>query len=562
MLSFQKSSFRGGLHQHTYSTRLDPSEYFLLVNGRTRRDVVEGIKSPRQDTSLQPGKLQGCYAAGNLVLLFIAGEAFIRDYSIVGSVFQQITTFSRMSQTVDFIYAELVPSSTVNFQRTLASASPSAEIVLTAPITKSPAVAAVCQDGINQPRLILTDNSARITKNYQEWTQDEPEYVPIGRQMAFSNGVLYTVSPNGLEIFRSCSGQPLNYMVNINSNGNKQPAESDGGAVSVSHAVSSNPITGIIGIGLAEFSGLFVSTLYSSHFVIPEVTRLLFGEPTFSNIELFSTGMVNQFCLVDLLGDTGFIDLSGIRSFNATQQIRNEGKNAPFSAEIAPLLGSNIQNICAAVESDNYAIFALQTIYGSAFLWYDTLNQSYTSIDIFPEITGKIKQFCVLKIQGMRKLFFITDDNKFYEYEASTITAAGSFFVGEWTGLSALEPRNCELKPEELKVVVSNAEADGELVAELFVDRKSVGRVTKPVTQALTTGVAIQPYGNASNNVDTVETLTFNFREIAKSGWKFAVFLSWNFKGEITDISATAQEILPRNSVSQQAKELEVFNRI
>jgi len=76
-------------------------------------------------------------------------------------------------------------------------------------------------------------------------TEDRREYVPVGKQMLWHDGILYVVSPNGKQIFRSVTGRPLDFMVNITPSGDKDPLEAVGGASSVSHSVDFEPITSI-----------------------------------------------------------------------------------------------------------------------------------------------------------------------------------------------------------------------------------------------------------------------------------------------------------------------------
>src|SRR6267142_72310 len=111
----------------------------------------------------------------------------------------------------------------------------------------------VVQDGINQPQLITYDTenqlfTSRVSKNYNDWQNtstnaNDREYVPIGRQMMMFNQTLCMKSIDGKSMFRSVTGRPLDFMVNVDIFGNKQPSESVGGASSVAQAFDFDEIT-------------------------------------------------------------------------------------------------------------------------------------------------------------------------------------------------------------------------------------------------------------------------------------------------------------------------------
>jgi hypothetical protein len=178
-------------------------------------------------------------------------------------------------------------------------------------------------------------------------------------------------------------------------------------------------------------NGFFVSTLRDSTKVVPDFSSLVWGEPQFDNVPLFPTGALNQFSFVDVLGDSAFIDFTGVRSFNAVTQFRYEGKNSPFSRKVYNLFKDVTQTTPCCGRFDNYILFAVETIYGSAVLIYDEIAQAWVGLDLFPGVAA-IKQFAEIKTRTARRLLFITTDHKLYEAYASPVTAPLKIYVGEW----------------------------------------------------------------------------------------------------------------------------------
>src|SRR5436190_2677405 len=326
-LTFIQKSFSGGINRQVDATRLADNEYSLMINGRNRFDVISPIRSPVLANDLPLGNYQGVYGAENFTIAFISGKAYYRNVS-TSLVWNLISGF-QLSADVEFIFAELVPASTINFKRVPTSDIRNASINLTSIVSGSP-TALIVSDGVSQPQLIFADGTTRMTKKYSEWSNSDlsqREYVPIMRQMLYQDGILYGISPDGKFIYHSVTGRPVDYMINIDKDGNKLPLESDGGALSVAHAVDFNEITALSRLNTPDGS-FFISTKKSSYIVKPDFNNLIFGEPTFNTQYLFSTGCLNNFSMIDILGDSALIDFAGIRSFNAILNTFNEGRNA------------------------------------------------------------------------------------------------------------------------------------------------------------------------------------------------------------------------------------------
>lgn len=518
-LTFIKSDFSGGMNRQNDSTKLQENQYPLLVNARCRYNAIEPILKPRQESNGLPAsaRFQGVYAAGSIILVFAYGRAYYRDYNAATETFMQVPNLL-MDASVDTIFVEFVPASNRNFSRSI-SGAPNSNITLGNTITQTPQCAIV-QDGVNQPWIINSDGTARVTQNYNQWTTTNREYVPIGKQMLYHNGILYIVSSNGTQIYRSVTGRPLDFVVAVDDTGNKA-----GDASAVSHAVDYGAITCLKSLN-TDANAIFVGTAHRSYMMVPDVNSTIFGEPTFNNIPLFTTGPLNQFSFIELLGDSAFITFSGMRSFNAVMQLKREGKNAPFNSEIAPLLQDIIQQNVAAVNFDDYAIFHVNTVYGNVSLIYDTLIGKWTAVDKLSGIPS-IKQFAEIKTVGTRKLFFITATG-LYEYFGDTSVEKAGWYFGDF-----ITPQvDIQHKPELLNLVFSEPLQVGEVNTKVFVD-SMVGTEHR---SAITNIVAAQsagmnfPFGISSKDRIRVIKQDINRN---KTGHKLGVYIEWDFNAKL-----------------------------
>ncbi len=209
------------------------------------------------------------------------------------------------------------------------------------------------------------------------------EYVPIGKQMAFHGGKLYVASADGTKLYHSVSGRPLDFMVPLNEAGDKiHEDETSGGVEAVAYTISNDPITCLKSLNTEE---LFVGAENSSYSVKPDTVNTIFGEPTFTKKFLFNTGPVNQNSVIDLLGDTAFIDKHGIRSFNAVQQSETIARDDIFSRPISDIFDNVAQDgsFQCAVVHDGYALFHVLTNLPDQYLTvvYDMATKKFVSLD-------------------------------------------------------------------------------------------------------------------------------------------------------------------------------------
>lgn len=551
-LQFVQQSFRGGMDQSVDPTRIPANCYPLLINGRSRYDLIETVRAPRQLTTLPLGTYQGVYAAANFAVLFISGQAYYRDYSIAGSQFSRIDPFL-MSPTAYTIWAELVPASTLNYKRVPVNTDITSPVSLTSLVSATPQ-ALIAQDGISQPWIITPDAKARVTQTYAQWTVDNREYVPVGRQMLYSGGILYTVAANQVDIYRSVSGRPLDFMVNVTTpDGDKSSSdEAVGGAPSTSHRVGYNPITCLAQLNTPD-GGFFVSTARDATKVVPDFNSLIFGEPQFDNAFLFPSGVLNQFSFTDILGDSVFIDFTGVRSFNAVSQFRWEGKNSPFSAKVSNLFRNVTQDRPCVGTFDNYTLFAVNTIYGTGVLVYDEIAQAWVGLDLYPGV-GAIKQFAEIKTDTFRQLVFITHDNKYYEAFLGT-TAPLKLYAGEWT---SQDPKVTQIG-QTVKVVLSDVKEDGTFSITPYTDRFKETTIPMPVLATLPTNplpLAI-PFGVATR--DTVRVKTADIGRVQHS-WKIGLLLEMDFEATISHIALTAEKETQDADPEEEAEAFSRFN--
>lgn len=552
-LTFLQNSFIGGLNQQIDGSRLQSNEYGLLINGRSRFDVIEQTTNPVNVTLAGWTKIQGGYAAGSLLLVFADGKAYYRDFSVDGTTFIQVPDF-QMSATADVLYACLVPSSTINGLRKLNASLKSVEgpILLTGTSSASPQ-AVIVQDGVNQPWIIFPNGTARVSLNYNQWSVANREYIPIGKQMLWHDGILYIVSPDGLQIYRSVTGRPMDFMVIIKSDGDKEALEADGGAAAISHKVDYSPITAIGTLNSPD-GDFYVSTARTSYSVRPTFDITPYGEPYFSNFALFSTGAVNQFSICDILGDYAVIDYSGIRSFNAVQQFRIEGRNAPFSSKISKLLAGIKQEHPASITFDNYGLFAVETIFGRGIMVFDTLTRQWTSLDLFEELKyATVKMFAEIKTSVTRRLFAITEGAVYELYSEDANASQVGYYSPEFSSTDPGENHKPVLVQLSFLDVIENGSCYLTLIGDELAGtrfRRSVGFGTTPVVGA------IPPV--TSRNADKTREVAFYVFDRARTSWKTGLYIQWSFSGKLASVKMIANSEKIGVPLNQQVNEAQL----
>lgn len=520
--------------QYTFSALnmfLDPikrseGDYIYLSNGRSRFNIIRPIKKSKLFTT-KFNNIQGISYLGNYLIIIADGEVYFKDITIDSEQLYKITRDSDI--TIDknsTLWLCQVPSSTINYTRKI---DENGNVIFDKYSSPSE-MGIIVQDGVNQPLIITPNFHIRKINNYNQWTQDNREYVPIGRQMIFSNGILYIVSPDKKRIYHSVSGRPLDFMVVIDSDGNKLSDEKSGNADAVSFQVDLDDVTNISNIN-NNYGGFFLSTARTSYIVIPNTSIILFGEPTYGFKKLFDVGCINYKSIIDILGDTVFIETNGIRSFNAIFNSTQAGNNSIFSRSIARLLDGIIQSddiACVGVYED-YALFSLKTVNGNAIAVYDMLMQSFSSVD-YLSIDGNIKYF--LYHPYTQRLLFYTDTGYIYEYSSTNDTeyeqcefTAGQFSTGEG---------RVTHKAIYFKLLVSGNEA-GIIKYIVTVDGKDLKEHYAYVNPSIENNVILHiPDGIA--------------------GWRTAITIKWSFNMSLSAVEMIADVMAEQSAHSTKVR--------
>ena len=597
MADYKQTSFSGGINLLLDDTRLPVSfkykegdtpyditynQYRLGVNTRTRFDVCSPINSSVEDKLAPQGIKQAILTFGNYVILFVSGTAWYQLNGTTG--WTQINGFL-MSKTAPRYWTCAIPLTTTNYGRLanpvsstilVPSASGGINQIQTNQIAgtfgNNPGL--LVQDGVSQPRFIYINSNGsvqcKITQTYNEWTYtidssynvtvDKREYVPIGTFMEWYNGILFIVDTQFQYIYRSVSGRPLDFVVNVDMNGQK-----GGDATTTSYSVG---VSGITAMRAMPGNSLFVAAGGASAFLVtlnqtPNAPTV-FGEYTFNRQILFNANCITERGIIDIsgspsspnAGDTVFIDANGLRSFNAILALQNEGRNSIFSSTISGLFTgiTNSTTIttttgygwASAITFDNYAIFSVNTVFGYVLVVYDTINNVYQSIDINQLGNHAVKQFAAITISTLA-LYAITDDDRVVQLYISDKFDSPTVRLG---AVSAQDPKK-ELKVTNVRAIFSNIETDASYTCSLFVNnRLSQVAIAKLGYQAPTDPYVGIPIGI---DIDTqTNSIIFSFPNSAQ-GWKAFAVLSWTGTASLVTVSMTTEDLTPMQPLMTQA---------
>jgi hypothetical protein len=536
-----KTNWLGGMNQLSDITKLKEDEYWVLINARIRKNAVEAVNLPLDVTNnlSTVGNIQDITAAGSLLVAFAGGQAF---YKLTNGTWQLITSFA-MGSTTPRVFTALIPSSTVNFTRAVTSST--GTLTLGGAVGATPS-ALIVMDGVRQPWIIFPDGNSRVTGTYLTWSIAVPEYVPVANFPMFYNGVLYAVTSEILtpttgtkynQIVRSVTGAPLNFVIAVTPAGNKTSAnESEGGALAMATNVDYNNITCLAPMN-ANDGGFFVGTQNSSFLVYPDYNNLIYAEPTFRNQSITSIGPLNPDSVVDVLGDVAFVHDTGIRSFNGITQFRFEGRNAPFSGPINSLIDGITQTSSATGTHDNYALFAVTTIYGNGILWYDMLLQKFASLDIYPGV-GTILKFASTLDNGTRDTYFMTATGVYRLFgsdQKATVTLYGSEIVPSDNYKS--------VKMQSLRLGFNGVAIGGTVEASLYVNGQYCNRkvvTINPLPFNAQSSVSIPYNGGLSDGV--FASAEINFMDVAPEGDRVGVMIRFDTDGLLISACAEVQQ--------------------
>lgn len=537
--AYTQVSFSGGMNLFDEIPTIAEDQYGLAFNIRNRSQAPIPIKQAVEDTELPAGLKQGIYAFDVYVLAFVGGAAYFKNIE-EATAWTPIANFA-LSPTVERIYAQAVPASRINYDRKLKEASQAAgnnaesslNVIPDLSIQGSP-YGLVVQDGVNQGYIILPDGTARLLQRYNEWTRSSREYVPVLKQMAYVDGILFGVAAydkdgnaDGKTIYRSVSGRPLDFVVSVTTAGEK-----GGEAFETAHAVGFDEITALIPF---TESSLLVATKNAVTPVLLDFENTIFGEPKFKNPVTIPVGVTNQFSIVSYLSldrilDFFFVDIDGLRSLNSTEQ-GNEGRNSFFSKGIKLALSPK-QEVTAAIVFDDYSLFSIKTIYNEENLVavFDNLRERWVCFDSYN--IGTIKQFAVAKQGTAPTLYAITDDKIYRLFVSETSETATMQFRAISSGDASVQ-----LNLTDIRSVFINSNSTGIVFASAYID----GSILPTVVRERLRGLS------------KVENIRSTFKDSNPLGYTISPQIAWNTQCNLLLIQVDATGDTKKTNVKQQA---------
>jgi hypothetical protein len=558
MLKVQES-FRGGLNLLYADTKIDDDSYQWLINGRNRFDSIEPNLKHEEITDRPIGLLQDMIAVGNVLIIFVAGSSYFKRDT--DTRWTKIPTFA-MSSTATKYWTQTIPGSQFHLVRK-ASEDDARDVIFDTDfkLNGNPACVIV-QDGINQPYIIYYDSNSqtfvsRVTQSYYMWkykiniSTDKREYVPIGKQMMYIDGILFIVSPDSRSIYHSITGRPLDFMVNIDTDGDKMPTEAEGGAASVSFAFDYSEITCIKAVNIQ--SSFILGTAKILRVITLDYNDTIFGEPKPKTSAIIEAGVVNQDSVLEVSGDYSFIDFDGIKTFNAVQQLKFKGRNSEFSLYISKLIEGVKQYKPICVGFDNYCIYNLETKYGNMLVVYDDKMGRWASFDITTLID--VKKFAIVETDTESKLYAITWNNSLYYMYAADDTECVLLRTKAFKVEREVSGKTTaiEHKGQYVRIMFDGGSVDGTVTLIELVDEQESSRETKTLKANLggVTYPVIPPV--IPDNNQSVNNITFSLSE-GLTGKKISYIIIWDNDAKLIDYEVKTSEM--DTSVSQRQQNL------
>ena len=603
---YNQQAFVGGMNLLSDDTRLQPNQYRIGFNLRNRYDKLDLIPSSVEDTLAPTGLKQELVTFGDYLILFVNGKAYYKYYTDTSWV--MVDGF-QMSPVAPRYWTAAVPVSTTNYLR-LSTATTSYATLgnAKAPVSANNISGAaggnlpglLVQDNINQPMFIFLDENdiptARVTQTFAQWSitftdpnntvvqdvivngklvtyGDQREYVPIGNCMAWVNGILYIASQDGNFIYRSVNGRPLDFVVNVPCNLVVNPPYkmADGVAgISIGDATTTSYSVGVGGIsclrGMSS-GALFVAAGNANFSVSLNTTQNApteFGEYTFIRTPLFNANCLSDRAIFDSVGDTRFIDLTGVRSFNAVSQNTNEGRNLAFTASIKGAFtvtdsnGITVSSIiqdasyAAGILFDDFELYACQSIFGPVIAVYDTINSCWVGFDLVQTGGARVKKLAKIELD-VQALYAITEDDRLYRlYCGPTVDKAMVRTIGLcaniiWAGSNVkyANPKY-ELQPRVMRVIINGITRDCSITLTPYINNRqsSAGSKTKTITYDAPAKPTQAPL--SLSDVDTMLQNEYFSMPDSEHGWKVFATIEWD-GGSITQFSAEFADLTPLN---------------
>jgi hypothetical protein len=587
---YNQVSFLGGMNLLGDDSRLAPNQYRAGFNLTNRYDTLDPMLKSKKDVAAPVGLKQELVTFGNFEILFVAGAAYYKYYLSEG--WTQIVGF-QMSSTAPRLWTVSIPVATTNYVRIAATgvtntgtSDPNGQIQLSniAAAAQGNLPGLLVQDNVSQPLFIFLDNAGtvqfRTTQTFAQWSitftdatntvvapnGDKREYVPIGNSMAWEDGVLYITAQDGQSIYRSVSGRPLDFMVNVvNTLVTVAPFTQVGGgdATTTSYSVG---VGGISCLRPMSSGGIFVAASNANFLVTKNMSNnapRIFGEYTFLRTFLFNSTCLSDRVIFDSIGDTRFISLTGVRSFNAISQTLNEGRNVAFTAQIAGAFGSEDSPIiqdasaAAAILFNDYELYAVNTIFNSTIIKYDTLSKCWSSFDIGQADGKPIKILAKIELT-VRKLYAITTDNELYQLYVGPETDEASFrSVGICanvlyadSNVKLANPKS-EIKLGMVRAIINRLTEQSECSMIPYVNNRlaNVSESTKVIRYEDPAVV-----DDSNTRLPDVNTQLMNIlwtTPNCKQGWKVFLVFRWT-SGSFTQFSTEMSDTTPMNPLNSQ----------
>lgn len=613
---FNQTSFIGGMNMLLDDTRIANNQYVIGFDLTNRRDKLSPVLASVQDLNCPKGIIQEHTTFGLYEIVFVSGLAYYKFYT--DSVWTQINEFN-MSPSAPRYWTCPVPISLTNTVRLsnttiitnnsatgkFSSASAGINSLIVAGAAGGNLPGLLVQDNINQPRFIYLDPqtnlpTTRVTQTFAQWgigftdntnvivgpaggseddSYDLREYVPIGNCMAWNNGILFIVSQDFASIYRSVSGRPLDFMVNVTNllavnNVEFVPAGTSAGLFAYwqlggGDATTTNYSVGVGGISAIRAiatGGILVCASNANFAVTLNTTQnapTVFGEYTFLRKFLFNGTCMSDRAILDTVGDTRFVELTGIRSFNAVEQEENEGRNDPFSKTVQTAFGSDDNPVLqsstasAALFFNSYELYAVNTIFGFAIAKYDTVNNCWVSFDVQQTNGVGIKILSKIEL-GILKCYAVTTDNKLYSiYAGPKVTTPYFRTLGIcstilWAGTPVkIAHSKLEIKMQKVRAILNSITEDATANMTLYANNREVnmGDIKKSITY--------QPSVNPSTDklkLPDVDTLLANIlwsTPDVEQCWKYFMTFTWS-NGDFIQFSTEMTELTPMNQADSE----------
>jgi len=544
----EQRDFSGGMNLLVNDTQIPEDQYKALVNGRQRLGYIEPTKRSAL-LNAPAGIKQGLIGVGNVLVVFVAGSAY---FNIDGTTtWSKIPGFA-MDATAPQYWTIDVPASTFNFTRKLNTTRNVSDALVNSvdfSFNGTPAGILV-QDNINQPWIIFYDSAsqaftARVTQNYAQWSMTNPEYVPIGRQMFTLNQKTYIVARDGRSIMQSVSGMPVNFMVNVDVDGNKLPSETKGGATSTAFSFDSEEITCVRTINIPD--SFVYATKHITRVLTLDYTNTIFGEPRVRQSASIRAGVVNNESFCELLGDYAFIDAENVKSFNAVQQLKFSGRNSIFSLMLSSLLNNIKQTEPACTVFNDYGLFYIKTGWGNAVAVYDTLRERWVSLDITE--VDRIRQFAQTTTDTTTKLYAITRAHEVYQLYASDDSEMTELFT---RAFQCDDSRNEHKTNLLILTLRSGTEAGTGTVIE-FVDDMLGQRLEQDLDESRAGLLFPLQFPMIFSDKNLTDGLTYTIKD-GNVGKKLSYVIMWNTNARLQGYKLTTTEKSTDVSLKQSTK--------